>query len=331
MADWFKALVLERDDEGTIASVRELSTDDLPAGDVLVEVAYSTLNYKDGLAVTGRAPIVRDFPFVPGIDFSGTVGASEHADFVPGQPVVLTGWGVGEKHWGGMARRARVKGDWLVPLPDGLTPLQAMAIGTAGFTAMLAVMDLERHGVGPGDGEILVTGAGGGVGSVAVALLAKLGHRVVAASGRRELDAYLGELGAAEVIDRTVLTAETKGPLTSARWAGAVDTVGGVTLAGLLKGMRYDAPVAVCGNAGGVELHTTVFPFILRGVKLLGIDSVFCPPDERRAAWQRLAHDLSLDRLDALTTVVPLADVPRMAEDILAGRVRGRTVIDVNA
>ena len=331
MTERFKALVLDQQNKATTAAVKELGVDDLPEGDVLVDVAYSTLNYKDGLAITGRAPIVRAFPMVPGIDFAGTVAASTHPEFAEGDPVVLTGWGVGERHWGGMAQRARVKGDWLVKLPEGLDAKRAMAIGTAGFTAMLAVMALEEHALTPGDGgEVLVTGAGGGVGGVAVAVLARLGHRVVAVSGRPELEPYLRALGATGIVGRDALTGSER-PLESARWAGAVDAVGGDVLAGVLKGLRNGAAVAACGNAGGVALNTTVLPFILRGVKLLGIDSVYCPKPRRLEAWRRLAADLPAEALDAVTSVAPLADAPRLAGEILAGRIRGRTVIDVNA
>jgi len=322
----FKALVLDQLDGQTRPQIRELDTDALPAGDVLVDVAYSSLNYKDGLAITGRGKIIRTFPMAPGIDFAGTVAESQHPDYRPGDPVVLTGWGVGERHWGGMSQKARVKGDWLVPLPTGLSLQQAMAIGTAGFTAMLCVMALEDHGLKPGGREVLVTGASGGVGGVAVALLAQLGHTVVASTGRTEESEYLTALGAHEVIGR--LAANGK-PLESERWAGAVDTVGGTTLAALLPAMAYRASVAACGNAGGAELATTVFPFILRGVNLLGIESVMCPPEPRRAAWARLARDLPAHKLDRMTRIVPLRDVSALSQEIVAGRVRGRVVVDV--
>jgi len=322
----FKALVLDQLDGQTRPQIRELDTDALPAGDVLVDVAYSSLNYKDGLAITGRGKIIRTFPMAPGIDFAGTVAESQHPDYRPGDPVVLTGWGVGERHWGGMSQKARVKGDWLVPLPTGLSLQQAMAIGTAGFTAMLCVMALEDHGLKPGGREVLVTGASGGVGGVAVALLAQLGHTVVASTGRTEESEYLTALGAHEVIGR--LAANGK-PLESERWAGAVDTVGGATLGALLPTMAYRASVAACGNAGGAELATTVFPFILRGVNLLGIESVMCPPEPRRAAWARLARDLPAHKLDRMTRIVPLRDVSALSQEIVAGRVRGRVVVDV--
>jgi acrylyl-CoA reductase (NADPH) len=321
----FKALVLDQQDGRTHAQIRELDTDALPAGDVLVDVAYSSLNYKDGLAITGRGKVIRAFPMAPGIDFAGTVAESRHPDYRPGDQVVLTGWGVGERHWGGMSQKARVKGDWLVPLPAGLSLQQSMAIGTAGFTAMLCVMALEDHGFAPGR-ELLVTGASGGVGGVAVALLAELGHAVVASSGRAEERDYLVALGAREVIGR--LPAEGK-PLESERWGGAVDTVGGATLAAVLRALAYRASVVACGNAGGADLNTTVFPFILRGVNLLGVESVMCPPERRRAAWARLARDLPADKLDRMTQIAPLGDVPALSQKILAGSVRGRVVVDV--
>src|SRR5581483_7180949 len=273
--DTFKALVVDQRDGQISAAIQELGLEALPAGDVLVDVAYSSLNYKDGLAITGRGKIIRQFPMAPGIDFAGTVAESQHPAYQPGDQVVLTGWGVGERHWGGMSQKARVKGDWLVPLPEGLTLEQSMAIGTAGFTAMLCVMALEAQGIVPGR-ELAVTGAAGGVGSVAVALLARQGHAVVASTGRAAERDYLAALGAREVIGR--LPAEGK-PLESERWGGAIDTVGGATLAAVLRALAYGGSVAACGNAGGVELNTTVFPFILRGVSLLGIESVMCPAE----------------------------------------------------
>lgn len=325
-SDSFQALVLEQRDGGTAAGIQTLETGALPPGDVLVDIAYSCLNYKDGLAITGRGKIIRNFPMVPGIDFAGTVAESQHPNFKPGDAVVLTGWGVGENHWGGLAQRARVRGDWLVPLPDGLDARGAMGVGTAGFTAMLCVLALEQHGLAPGR-EVLVTGAAGGVGSVAVALLARAGHTVVASTGRADEAAYLRELGAADVIGR--LPAEGR-PLESEHWGGVVDTVGGATLAAALRTTAYWGSVAACGNAGGMELNTTVFPFILRGVNLLGVESVRYPAEKRPAAWQRIARDLPADMLNQMVQVVPLRDVPTVAAQILDGQVRGRVVVDVN-
>jgi acrylyl-CoA reductase (NADPH) len=332
VTETFRALVLDQEDgRTTTARLAALPLSDLPEGEVLVDVAYSTLNYKDGLAITGAGKIVRKFPFVPGIDLAGTVRESADPRYAPGDEVVLTGWGVGERHWGGLATRARVRADWLVPLPAGLTLKDAMAVGTAGFTAMLAVMALEEQGVAPGSGEVVVTGAAGGVGSLATALLAKAGHRVVASSGRRELDGYLRGLGAAEVVGREAFLDPGKGPLASERWAGGIDSVGGEVLANLLKAVRYRGAVAACGLAGGASLATTVMPFILRGVRLIGIESVNAPPPERERAWARLARDLDRAELEAVTTVVPLADAPRLAAEFLKGAVRGRLVVDVNA
>ena len=297
-------------------------------GDVTVQVAWSTLNYKDGLAITGRSPVVRRFPMIPGIDFAGTVVASQHPAWHAGDQVLLNGWGVGETHYGGLAEKARVKGDWLVRLPAAFTPRQAMAIGTAGYTAMLCVLALEKHGIKPDDGEILVTGAGGGVGSVAIALLAKLGYQVVASTGRLAESAYLTGLGAASVIDRAELAAPGK-PLGKERWAGVVDTVGSHTLANACATTRYRGAVAACGLAGGMDFPSTVAPFILRGVTLYGIDSVMAPRPVREEAWARLARDLDVGRLEALTTEIGLAEAPAYAEKILAGQVRGRLVVRV--
>jgi len=329
IADTFNALVLEQQDGMTQAAFKQLRTDDLPPGDVLVAVQYSSLNYKDGLAVTGRGKVVRSFPMVPGIDLAGVIEESSHPQFQPGDQVILTGWGVGERFWGGFAQRARVKGEWLLPLPAGLTLQRAMALGTAGLTAMLCVLALEEHGVTPDAGEVVVTGASGGVGSVAVAVLASLGYNVTASSGRGH--EYLQSLGARQVIDRSVLGTPSKKPLESERWAGAVDTVGGETLAGVLRTMAYGGSAAACGLAGGNGLPTTVLPFILRAVNLLGIDSVMCPNARRQMAWQRLVHDLPLATLDQMTTVTALSDVPQLSTDILEGRVRGRVVVDVNS
>lgn len=326
----FDALVLSQHADGSVhPAIQQLTPDDLPAGDVLVQVSHSGLNYKDGLAVTNTGKIVRSFPMVPGIDFAGTVVASQSPAYAVGDAVVLTGWGVGERHWGGFAGMARVSADWLVPLPAGLTPKQAMGIGTAGFTAMLSVLALEEHGVTPAAGEVVVTGAAGGVGSIAIALLAQLGYRVVASTGRTEQHAYLHELGAAECIGREVLSAASKRPLESSRWAGAVDTVGGDTLAGILRTMNVGGSVAACGLAGGIHLNTTVMPFILRGVNLLGIESVNCPLPRRLLAWERLVRDLPLAKLEAMIETARLADVPRLAAAIVAGQVRGRIVIEL--
>lgn len=327
----FKAVLLEMENDKLHASIKELEQSALPAGEVLIRVAYSSLNYKDGLAITGAAKVVRSFPMVPGIDLAGTVAESSSPEYKPGDSVVLTGWGVGEGHWGGLAQLARAKAEWLVSLPAGLTLKQAMGIGTAGFTAMLGVMALEAHGLKPDAGEVLVTGAAGGVGSLAAAILANRGYRVVASTGRAEAHDYLLGLGVAEIIGRDTLSTPSKRPLESARWAGAVDSVGGDTLATLLKQMAPGGSVAACGNASGFTLNTTVLPFILRGVNLLGIDSVMCPPDTRREAWQRLARDLPQAALEQVMAVAPLADVFALSEKILKGQVRGRTVIDVNA
>jgi acrylyl-CoA reductase (NADPH) len=328
--DTFRALVVDQKDGGVQAEIRELQPEALPEGDVLISVAYSTLNYKDGLAVTGQGKVIRKYPMVPGIDFAGTVVESASPGFKVGDKVVLTGWGVGESHWGGLAQMARVKAEWLVPLPEGLTLKQAMGIGTAGFTAMLCVMALEEKGLTPADQrEVVITGAAGGVGSVAVAVLAKLGYNVVASTGRAEEHDYLRQLGAREILDRSVLAKPGK-PLESERWAGAVDTVGGDTLAALLPGMAQNTSIAACGNAGGFALNTTVFPFILRGVSILGVNSVSVPQSRRLAAWSRLAQDLPLDLLETMMQVAPLADVPELSRQILKGRVRGRVVIDVN-
>ena len=329
--DRFRALVLDQEDGATRAVLKDVPRDALPDGDVTVAVTYSSLNYKDGLAVTGQGRIVRSYPMVPGIDLAGTVVASESPDYKPGDEVVLTGWGIGERHWGGYAELARVKSAWLVPLPRGLTSRQAMGLGTAGFTAMLCVMALEDHGVGPSGRPVIVTGAAGGVGSVAVALLAQRGYTVAAATGRSELHDYLKGLGASEIVERAALAAPSTRPLESERWGGGVDTVGSTTLAAVLRATAYGGSVAACGLAGGNDLPTTVLPFILRAVNLLGIDSVLCPPDRRRTAWERLARDVPSETLDRITQVAPLADVPRLAGEILQGRVRGRVIIDVRA
>jgi acrylyl-CoA reductase (NADPH) len=326
----FKALVIDKDEAGYRAGIKDVDDSALPAGDVTVRVAYSTVNYKDGLAITGKAPVVRKFPLHAGIDFAGTVEASDDPRCKPGDAVLLNGFGVGENHSGGLAQKARVKADWLVPLPPGLTPRQAMAIGTAGYTAMLCVMALEKHGVQPGSGDVLVTGANGGVGTVAIALLSKLGHRVVASTGRLNEADFLKSLGAAEVISRDELSSPGK-PLGKERWAGVVDTVGSHTLANACATTRYGGAVAACGLAQGMDLPASVAPFILRGVTLYGIDSVMAPLALRRTAWDRLARDLDLAKLEALTQEVTLAGALQAGTDILAGRVRGRVVVDVNA
>jgi acrylyl-CoA reductase (NADPH) len=324
----FKALVLNRQEDRVTAAVEEVDEARLPEGDVTVAVEHSTLNYKDGLIILDKAPLVRSFPHVPGIDFAGRVVESAHPDWRPGDAVVLTGWGVGERQWGGHAERARVKGDWLVPLPAGWTTEHAMAVGTAGFTAMLAVMALENHGLEPGAGEVLVTGAAGGVGSVAISVLARLGHQVTASTGRTKSHEYLKSLGARQVIDRAELAEPSSRPLESERFAGCIDSVGSTTLARVLGQMKYRCSVAAVGLAGGSELHTTVIPFLLRGVNLLGIDSVYQPMAPRRAAWQRLARDLDLRLLEAMISPATLDDLPRVAGEILKGRVQGRVVVE---
>lgn len=326
----FKGILIEKDEAGQ-QSVRiaELDRQALPEGDVTVRVAWSTLNYKDALAITGKGPVVRRFPMVPGIDFSGIVEESGHPGYRPGDRVVLNGWGVGEGHWGGLSRMARVSGDWLVPLQPPFGLRAAMAIGTAGYTAMLCVMALERHGVTPGAGEILVTGAAGGVGSVAVAVLARLGYRVVAMTGRPEEAEYLGRLGAAEVIGREGY-AEPGRPLARERWAGAVDVVGGRVLANVLAATRYGGTVAACGLAGGMDLPATVAPFILRGVTLAGVDSVMCPREERLEAWRRLAADLDPALLEGLTEEIGLEDCIGTAARMIGGQVRGRVVVPLD-
>jgi acrylyl-CoA reductase (NADPH) len=324
----FKALVLNRQEDRVTAAVEEVDEARLPEGDVTVAVEHSTLNYKDGLIILDKAPLVRSFPHVPGIDFAGRVVESAHPDWRPGDAVVLTGWGVGERQWGGHAERARVKGDWLVPLPAGWTTEHAMAVGTAGFTAMLAVMALENHGLEPGAGEVLVTGAAGGVGSVAIAVLARLGHQVTASTGRAASHEYLKSLGVRQVIDRAELAEPSSRPLESERFASCIDSVGSTTLARVLGQMKYRCSVAAVGLAGGSELHTTVIPFLLRGVNLLGIDSVYQPMAPRRAAWQRLARDLDLRLLEAMIQPATLDDLPRLAGEILKGRVQGRVVVE---
>lgn len=329
MTDEFKALVLRQQDGKTLAQIEQLHDADLPAGDVLVAVEYSSLNYKDGLAVTGAGPIVRQWPMVPGIDLAGRVLASDSPDYRQGDAVVLTGWGVGEKYWGGYSQRQRVRSEWLAPLPAGLDSRRAMMIGTAGLTAMLCVMTLEEAGVNPDQGPVLVTGATGGVGSTAVAILAGLGFEVSAVSGKADAADYLRGLGATEVIARDAMS-EPPRALESQRWAGVVDAVGGVILARALAETRYGGCVAACGLAGSAELHTTVMPFILRNVSLRGVDSVSCPPARRAVAWSRLADQLPESALGAIGRVIGLDEVPALAAEIVAGRVRGRIVVDPN-
>jgi len=324
----FQAILIEKDEQGYRAVLKDVRADQLPEGDVTVKVEYSTLNYKDGLAITGKAPVVRSFPMVPGIDFAGTVQASAHPGFKVGEKVILNGWGVGEVHWGGLAQRARVKGDWLIALPEAFTARQAMSIGTAGYTAMLCVIALERHGLKPADGDVLVTGANGGVGSFAIALLSQLGYRIVASTGRVEETDYLKRLGAAEVIDRATLSSAGK-PLQKERWAAAVDTVGSHTLANVCAGIRYGGAVAACGMAQGLDLPGSVAPFILRNVSLLGVDSVMRTTQDRVTAWQRLASDLRGPLLDEIVREVPLQDAIDVAQSLMRGEVRGRVVVNV--
>lgn len=330
MTEPFRAIRVSKTDSGQKAELVQIGLDDLMEGDVTVAVEYSTVNYKDGLALTGKAPVIRTWPLIPGIDFAGRVETSTHEGFKPGDRVVLNGWGVGETHHGGYAEKARVKGDWLVKLPDPISSAHAMAIGTAGYTAMLCVMALEFHGVTPDKGDVLVTGAAGGVGSVAIALLAKLGYRVIASTGRASEADYLKGLGAADIIDRNELSGPAR-PLGKERWAGAVDAVGSHTLANVLSMTRYGGTVAACGLAQGMDLPGSVAPFILRGVTLAGIDSVMAPKAKRVEAWSRLAKDLDLAALDRMTSRATLGDVPALGEEIIAGRVRGRVVVDVKA
>jgi acrylyl-CoA reductase (NADPH) len=325
----FKALVLTKGDKTPIANWSELGEADLMEGDVTVRISHSTINYKDGLAITGKAPVVRRWPMIPGIDFAGTVTESGHAGFKAGDDVILNGWGVGETHLGGYAQLARVKGDWLVKKPAVFTPAQTMAIGTAGYTAMLCVLALEKHDVTPASGPVLVTGAAGGVGSVAVALLSKLGYQVTASTGRPEEESYLKSLGATEIINRSELSG-TPRPLGKERWAGVVDVVGSATLANAISTTKYGGCVTACGLAQGMDLPASVAPFILRAVTLAGIDSVMAPLQKRSEAWARLAADLDRTKLDALTVTRPLDDVLTLAPDILAGKVRGRVVLEVN-
>ena len=324
----FKAIRIDKADKAQTVSLVDFDDKDLMDGDVTVRVEWSTVNYKDGLALTGKAPVVRRFPMIPGIDFAGTVEASSHPDWKPGDRVILNGWGVGETHLGAYAEKARVKGDWLVPLPVGMSGRDAMSIGTAGYTAMLSALALERHGILPARGPAVVTGAAGGVGSVAIAILAKLGFEVIASTGRVQEAAYLESLGAAQVIDRAELTVPVR-PLGKERWAAGIDSIGSTTLANVLSMTSYGGAVAACGLAGGMDLPSSVAPFILRGVSLLGIDSVMCPQVVRREAWKRLASDLDRGKLAAMTTEVGLADVLDAAREIMDGRVRGRIVVKI--
>lgn len=325
----FNALSVNKNEQGYTTKLVQLNESDLPEGEVTIKVDYSTLNYKDALAITGKGAVVRSFPLVPGIDLAGEVASSSNVNYPVGMKVVLNGWGVGEAHSGGLAQKARVKADWLIPLPEAFSPRQAMMIGTAGYTAMLCVMALEKHDVTPAKGEILVTGAAGGVGSIAVALLSKLGYEVVASTGRPEEAEFLRQLGAAEIISRDSLNQPGK-PLARERWAGALDTLGSHTLANICASTKYRGVVTACGLAQGMELPATVAPFILRGVSLIGIDSVYCPKEERLEAWQRLGELLDTQLLEGLVTEIALGDAINAAEDLLAGKVRGRLLVNTN-
>ncbi|MDF1740047.1 MAG: oxidoreductase [Verrucomicrobiales bacterium] len=328
----FKAILVEQNGESEVtASVKDLTESQLPEGDVTVAIDYTTINYKDGLCMKANGGLVRNYPHIPGIDFAGTVESSDDSRYKTGDRVVLTGWGVGERHWGGFSQKARLNADWLVPLPDGLTAKQAMAIGTAGFAAMLAIIALEEHGLKPGQGPVLVTGAAGGVGSIATAVLNHLGYEVAAVTGRPETAEYLTGLGASQIIPREELNTVSKRPLESTTWAGCVDAVGGEMLARVLGQLNYGASVAAVGLAGGANLPASVIPFLLRGVNLLGIDSVMQPFEKRLTAWQRLASDLPLEKLEAMIQPAVLSDVPQLGSDILKGKVKGRVVVDVNA
>ena len=330
MTDTFKALVLTQEDGKTVSTLRQLRDADLPEGDVLLAVEYSSLNYKDGLAVTGKGKIVRQWPLVPGIDLAGRVLESASPDYSAGDKVVLTGWGVGEKYWGGYSQHQRVQSKWLVPLPAGLDTRQAMAIGTAGFTAMLCVMTLEEAGVTPDKGPVVVTGATGGVGSITVAILHKLGYQVAAVSGKPDAEGFLRDLGAGEILTRDEMSQPPR-PLEGQRWAGAVDTVGSTMLARVIAEMNYNGCVAACGLAGGFDLPTTVMPFILRNVSLRGVDSVSCPVERRKQAWQRLVSDLRARALGEIGQVASLEQLPELAEKITTGAIRGRVIVDLNA
>ena len=328
MSDTFRAIQIDKVDDKQTVNLVNLTDADLMDGDVTVNVTHSTVHYKDGLALTAKAPIIRKFPLIPGIDFAGTVASSDNPDYKPGDAVILNGWGVGEGHSGGLAERARVKGDWLVKMPKGMDAAHAMAIGTAGYTSMLCVMALEDQGITPDSGEVLVTGAAGGVGSVAIAILSKLGYSVTASTGRTEEEEFLKGLGASSVINREEFNTPPK-PLAKSRWGACIDAVGSTTLANVLSQMNYGGVVAACGLAQGMDLPTSVAPFILRGVKLIGVDSVMCPKPRREKAWARLASDLDMSKLDALTTHIKLEDVIATGADIIAGKVRGRVVVDI--
>ena len=325
----FKGILINKDDTGYHATIQDIDESQLPEGDVTIDVEYSTINYKDALAITGKSPIIRTFPLVPGVDLAGKVTQTSNPEFAVGDYVVLNGWGVGEKHWGGYAQKARLKGDWLIPLPNNFTSKQAMEIGTAGYTAMLCILALEKHGITPDKGEIVVSGSSGGVGSVAIALLSKLGYQVVAITGRIEEEPYLKSLGASEVMPRSAFS-EAGRPLAKERWAGAVDTVGSTTLANICASTKYGGVVTACGLAGGMDFPATVAPFILRGVTLAGIDSVMAPKDIRMQAWQRLGTDLDISKLESLSNEIPLSNVIATAPDLLEGKVRGRLVVNVN-
>ena len=326
----FKALLLTKHEDKTVtAAIEDVAEDRLPAGDVLVDVDHSTINYKDGLIIHNKAPLVRDFPHIPGVDFAGTVAESDNTAFKEGDKVILNGWGVGERHWGGLAERARVKADWLVHVPNGWTTRHAMAVGTAGYTSMLAMMDLEDYGMAPEKGEVLVTGGAGGVGSIAIALLAKAGYEVTASTGRPETHDYLASLGASQFIDRSELSEDAGRPMESARFQACIDAVGGSTLARALGQLKPQGALAAIGNAGGNDFRASVIPFLLRGIKLLGIDSVYQPKPRREAAWERLAQDLDLGVLESTLQEIILADVPKQSALVLDGKVRGRLVVNV--
>ena len=331
MVDGFRALVLDEVEKGVSASIKHLNDDQLPEGNVTVAISHSTLNYKDGMVLKGLGRLVRNYPHVPGIDFVGSVETSDTPEYAIGDKVLLTGWRVGELHWGGYAQKARVKSDWLIRLPEKITEQRAMAIGTAGFTAMLALMELEKNGIVPASGPILVTGGNGGVGGIAISILSGLGYEVHTSTGRLQRAEDLKSLGASEIIAREELDVEPERPLASERWAGVIDAVGGTTLSSILPQIKTRGVVAACGNAGGIKFNSTVIPFLLRGIKLLGIDSAMCPIDQRKLAWERLSNDLASGALDTLTNTVPLDELPELADKILRGETVGRVVVDVNA